>query len=117
MALGVGVRVGVGDARAGSSLLPVGADGGECGCEVLEGPLQRGTRVSDGVGDELHFSQELLESRDEGGVFLGLLREFGIAAEVFAEFDFHENECALHFVDIGQIRVGSGWYSSGIYGV
>ena len=64
MAPSVGVHVGVG---AGSCLLHVGADGEECGCEVLECPLQRGTRVSDGVGDELHSSPVLLEGRDEGG--------------------------------------------------
>jgi hypothetical protein len=61
--------------------------------------------------------QYFLRAVTRGGVFLGLLREFGIAAEYFAESDFDENECPLHLVDIDQIWVGSGWYSSNIYEV
>jgi hypothetical protein len=69
VAPGVRVRVGVGDSHVGSCLLYVGVDGGECDYEVLEGPLLRGTRVSDEEGDELHSSPILLEGRDEGGNF------------------------------------------------
>jgi hypothetical protein len=40
--------------------------------------------VSDGDGDDLYSSPIFLEGHDEREVFLGLLRKFGIAAEVSA---------------------------------
>ena len=52
------------------------ADRGECGGEVVYGPCERCTRVSDGDGDEFHPSPILVEGRDEWGVLLGLLRDF-----------------------------------------
>jgi len=70
--------------------------------------------VSDGDGDELYFSPVLLEGRDEGRLFLGLLCEFVIASEVSAKFDFYEDECEPHLVDIVQIRVGGGWNYFGV---
>jgi len=49
---------------------------------VRRSRVLRGTRVSDWGGDDLQSSLVLLEGRDEGGEFLGLLCEFGVAVEV-----------------------------------
>jgi len=45
------------------------SNGGEGGSEVVEGLCQRGTRVANREGDELHPSPEFFEGRDEGGYF------------------------------------------------
>ena len=97
MALGVGVRVGLRGARAGASMVHSWADHGECGCEVVEGPCERCTRVSNGDGDEFYSSPMLLDGRDKKGVFLGLLRVFLVASEVPGEPNLCEDEDACIF--------------------
>jgi len=72
----VGVRVSQRCALVGASVVHSWANRGKCGGEVVEGPCERCTRVSDGNGDEFHQSPMLLEGRDEGVVLLGLLRVF-----------------------------------------
>ncbi len=67
--------------------------------------------MSDGDGDKLHSSPIFLEGREEGRVFLGLLRELAAATEVSAESDLHEIEGAYFLVDVGPVRVGSGWHA------
>jgi len=69
------------------------ANRGECGGEVVEGPCERCTRVSDGDGDELYLLPVLIKSRDEKEVLLGLLRVFLVASEVSGEPNIYENEC------------------------
>jgi hypothetical protein len=65
---------------------------GEGGGEVVGGPCERCTRVSDrdGDGDEFHPPPLLLEGRYEGGVILGLLRVFLVASEVSGEPNLYE---------------------------
>ena len=70
------------------------ADRGEGGGEVVEGLCKRRARVVDGDGDKLHPSPTLLEGRDEGGVFLSLLRVFVVASEVPGEPNLYEDENA-----------------------
>ena len=82
MALGVGVRDVLRCALASVGVVYSWANRGEYGSKVVEGPCERCTRVSDVDGDEFHSSPILLEGRDEGGVFLGLLRVFLVASEV-----------------------------------
>jgi hypothetical protein len=50
--------------------------------------------MSDGDGDKLHSSHYFLRAARGGGVFLGLLCEFDVATEVFAQSDFYDNEGA-----------------------
>jgi hypothetical protein len=61
---------------------------GEGDCEVVEGPFKRDARVPDLDGDKFHSSQVLLEGRDEGGVFLGLLCVLVVTAEISAKSNF-----------------------------
>ena len=72
MGLGVLVRIGEDVALAGSCVLHSRSYGGECGGEVSEGCRARCAGVSDGEGDVFDLTPMFLESRDEGGVFLGL---------------------------------------------
>ncbi len=73
--------------------------------------------MSDRDGDELHSSLIFLVAHDEGGVFLGLLCKFDVAAEVYAESDFYENVGAYRFVIAALIRVINGRHASGVYEV
>ena len=94
MAPDVGVRDGLRCAPVGDGVVHSWANRGEGGGEVVEGPCERCTRVSDGDGDEFHTPPVLLESRDKGGVLLGLLRVFLVAYEVSREPDLYKNEGA-----------------------
>ena len=93
------------------------ADSGECGGEVLEGPCERCTRVSDGVGDEYHPSSILLEGRDERGVLLSLLRVLLVVSDVPGEPNLYEDEGACPFFEVGLIKVGRVHDSSCVYEV
>jgi len=64
---------------------------------------ERGACVSDWESDELHPSPLFLEGHDEGGVFLCLLRELDVAAEIFAEADLDDGEGALFLVEGGRV--------------
>jgi hypothetical protein len=70
------------------------ADRGEGGGEVVEGPCESRARVTGGDGDKFHHPPDLLEGRDEGGLFLGLLRVFLFASEVPGEPNLYEDEGA-----------------------
>jgi hypothetical protein len=63
--------------------------------------------MADREGHELHPSPIFLEGRDEGGVFLGLLVELNVAAEVPAEADLDEDEGALLSIEGGRVGRGS----------
>jgi len=63
--------------------------------------------VADGKGNELHSSPIPYEVRDEGGVFLGLLVEINLAAEVLAEADLDDDEGAPFSVKRGRVGGGS----------
>ncbi len=76
---------------------------------MLKGLGECGTHVADGKGNELHPSPIPSEYRNEGGVLLGLLVEFNVAAEVRAEADLDDDEGALYFVEICRIGRGSVW--------
>jgi hypothetical protein len=65
VAPGVGVRVGQRCALAGVGVVHSWANLGDCGGEVVEGPCEPCTRVSDGDGDKFHPSPMLLEGRDK----------------------------------------------------
>ena len=117
MALGVGVRDGHRCARVGAGVVHSWASHGECGGEVVEGPCERCTRVSDGDGDEFHPSQILLEGRGEGGVLLGILRVFLVASEVSGEPNLYEDEVAYIFDEVGLAGVGRVRGRSGAYEV
>ncbi len=65
--------------------------------------------MADREGHELHPSPGFPEGRDEGGLFLGLLVELDVAAEVRAEADLDENEGALLPVEGGRVGRGSVW--------
>jgi hypothetical protein len=56
-------------------------------------------------------TQYLLSSEgcDEGGVFLGLLVELTLAAEVLAKADLDDDEGAMFFVKRGRVGEGSVW--------
>jgi hypothetical protein len=60
--------------------------------------------VADGKGNELHPSPLSSEGRDERGVFLGLLVELNVAAEVLAEANLDDDEGALFYVKRGRVR-------------
>jgi hypothetical protein len=76
------------------------------------------TRGSDGDGDEFHSPPVFCESRNEGGVLLGLLFVFLFTSEVSGESNLYENEGAyLIFVEASQAGVGCVWDASGIYEV
>jgi len=118
VAHGVGVRVdGQRCALASASVVHSWANRGECGGEVVEGPCERCTRVSDGDGDEFHPSQMLLEGHDKRGVIIGLLRVFLVASEVPGEPNLYEDEGACLFVKVGLAGVGRVRDSSGVYEV
>jgi hypothetical protein len=59
--------------------------------------------VSDREVDELHSSPIFFEGHDQGGVFLGLLRELEIAAEVSAKADLEDDNGALFLVEVGRV--------------
>ena len=61
-------------------------------------------------GHKLHSSPKLSDGRDEGGVLLGLLVEFNVAAEVSLEADLDEDGGSLLFVEGG--RVGRGVFGT-----
>ena len=69
MGLGVVIQFGVSCAPTVSNLLHGRADSGEGGGEVVESLGERGARMADREGNELHPSPVFLEDRDEGGVF------------------------------------------------
>ena len=94
MAPCVGDREGLRCAPASACVVHSWANRGESGCEVVEGPCERCTRVSDGNGDEFRPLPVLLEVRDERGVLLGLLHVFIVVSEVSGELNLYENEGA-----------------------
>ncbi len=85
------VRVGVGDAPAGSCGIRSRSNGGEGGGELCERPRKRHSFVAYWKGDEFHMSPMSLEGRDEGGVLRVFCFELGIAAEVPAKSDFDDD--------------------------
>ena len=114
MGLGGVVRVGVGDAPAGSCGLRSRSNGGEGGDEMGQRPRERHSCVAYRKGDELHMSPMSLEGRDEGGVLRGLGFELGVAAEVPAKSDFDDDESAEALVEGGRVRGGGVRYPSGV---
>ncbi len=82
MAPGVGVRDGLCCALVGAGLVRSKADRGEGSGEVIEVSCKRRARVADEDGVKVHPPPVLFEGRDEGGVFLGILRVFLVAFEV-----------------------------------
>ncbi len=76
---------------------------------MVQGPSKCGARVADGEGHKLHPPPVFSEGRDEGGVLLGLLVEFNVAAEVSAEADLDEDEGELLYVEGDRFGRGSVW--------
>ena len=68
--------------------------------------------MADGEGNELHPSPVPSEGRDEEEVFLGLLVELNVAAEILEEADLDDDEGALFFVKRGRVGGGSVWETS-----
>ena len=81
---------------------------------MVQSPSKCGARLADRKGHKLHPSLVFSEGRDEGGVLLGLLFEFNVAAEVSAEADLDEDEGALLFDEGGRVGRGSVWEPSGV---
>ncbi len=54
------------------------------------------------------------KGRDEGGVLCGLGLMFGVAANVPAESDLDDNECAEALVEGGRVRGGGVRDPSGV---
>ena len=100
---------GVDDAFVVSCLRQVWANGGEGGGGVVEGRCEHSARVSDREGDKLHSSPILLEGLDEGGIFIGLLCELNVAAEVSAEADLDYGDGALFLGEGGRVGRGEVW--------
>ncbi len=100
------VRVGVGNAPAGSCGLRSRSDGGKGGDELCQRPCECHSCVAYRENDELHMSPMSLEGRDEGGVLRGLGFVLGVATEVLAEFDFDDDEGAEALVKDGRVRGG-----------
>ena len=65
--------------------------------------------MADGKGNELHSSPISSEGRDEGGVFLDLLVELNVAAEVRVEADLDDDEGTLFSVKRDRVGGGSVW--------
>ncbi len=117
MCLGGVVRVGIGNAPAGSCSLLSRSYGGEGGDELCQRPCERRSCVAYWEGDELHMSPVSLEGRDEGGVLCGLGFVFGVASEVPAKSDFDDDEGAEALFEGGQVRGGGIRYPSCAYEV
>ena len=62
---------------------------------MVQGPSGCGTREADGRGDGIHSSLIFSEGRREWGVFLSLLLELNVAAEILAEADFDDDKGAF----------------------
>jgi len=87
----------------------VWADGGEGRGEVIEGRCERSACVSDREGDKLHPSPLFIEGRYEGGVFLGILCELDVAAEVYAKANLDDDDGAVFLVEgLGSREEDSG---------
>ncbi len=114
MCLGGVVRVGVGNAPAGSCSLRSMSYGGEGGDELCRRSCEHHSCVAYWEGDELHMSPVSLEGRDEGGVLRGLGFVLGVASEVLAKSDFDDDEGAEALVEDGRVRGGGVRYSSGV---
>ena len=106
MGLGGVVRVGVGNAPAGSCGFRAGSSGGEGRDELGQRPCERHACVANREGYELHVSLVSLEGRDEGGVLRCLGFKYGVAAEVPAKSDFDDDEGAETLVEGS--RAGEG---------
>ena len=91
MAPCVGVRGGPRYAPDGVGMVHSWANRGKDGGEIVKGPCEHCTRVSDGNGDKFHPPHVLLEGCDEGGVVLGLLRVFLVASEISGEPDRYDS--------------------------
>ncbi len=117
MGLGGVVRVGVGDAPAGSCGLRSRSNGGEGVGELCERPRELHSCVAYWKGDEFHASPMSLDGRDEGGLLRGFGFELGVAAEVPAESDFDDYEGTKALVEGGRVRGGAARYPSGVYKV
>ncbi len=108
MGLGGVVRVGVGNAPAGSCGFHAGSNGGEGGDELGQRPCERHACVAYREGDELHMPPVSLEGRDEMGVLRGLGFEFGVTSEVPAISDLDDDEGAEALVEGGRSGPGRG---------
>ncbi len=102
----VEIRYGVYSAPTSSYLFPVRVDGGESGSKVFEGLDERGDRVANEKGDELHPSPVILESRVKEGVRWSIINDIFVAAEVSIKSDLEKNEGTLLRVKLGRVRRG-----------
>ena len=72
------------------------------------------TGVADGDANEVDSPPISSEGAKEGVVFLGLLGELVLEAEIPAEADLEEDEGAVLAVEGVEVRSGVGWHSSGV---
>ena len=103
------VRGGASGASAGSCSFHIRSDDEEGGGEMVHGLGERGTRVADGEGNELHPSPVSSEGRNEEGVFLCLFLDLNVATEVPTETDLYDDEGALFLVERGRVGGGIVW--------
>ena len=68
--------------------------------------------MDDAKGNKLHPSPIPSECRDEEEVFLGLLVELNVAAEVNVKADLDDDDGALFSVKRGRVKGGSVWNPS-----
>jgi len=102
---GVAVRGVVDNARVGTCLLHVRANGGESGDSVVEGLAERDDHVSDGEGNKHPPSPVFSEGRDGGDFFRSSSRSYCqfATAEVCAKADLDEDEGAMCRVKQGRV--------------
>ena len=62
---------------------------------MVEGLGERGTRVTDEEGNDLHPSPVSSKGRNEGGAFLGIFLDLHVAIEVHAEAEIYDDEGVL----------------------
>jgi hypothetical protein len=91
-----------------------GADLGEGGRDVGRRVLEDGPGVADVDADELDASPISSKGLKEGILFLGLLAELLLTAEVPAKTDLEEDEETFHEVEGFGVWSGVGWLSSGV---
>ncbi len=118
MGLGGVVRVGVGDALAGSFRLRSRSNGGEGGGELEERLSVCHSRVAYWKGDEFHMSPVFLEGRDKRGVLRGLASSLVSQPRSRQNpISMNDDEGAEALVEGGRVRGGGVGYPSGVYKV
>jgi len=70
---------------------------------VFEGPGECSARMVDEEGNEIHPSTVFSKGGNKGGVLLGLFFDLDVAAEVYSEADFHDDEGVMFPVEIDWI--------------